>query len=162
LAGWLASVVFVAAASPHQNLSQTDKTFLASAAVLTNYEIKAAAIAVREAPSDSDRSDAGFLILEDQKVVDDVRAIAERDDRFRLPTSVDPAHARLLARLQSRRVAFASEYARQMAASHLAMQALYRNYLHRDDADRRVKAVISAAMPTVAIHLQLAKALAER
>lgn len=163
LAGWLTSVIFVAAASPGHQLSDRDKSFLAAAAILSNYELRASKIAQHRVASDSDRSDAAFLMIEDTRIIEDMQAIADqRGAGFRLPAGVDAAHRRMLVRLQDCRSTFAAEYATQMAASHLAMQALYRDYLRRDDADNRLKAVISSALPTVAIHLQEAKALAER
>ena len=162
-AGWVAAIAFVAAATSHHHLSETDQAFLTSTAIVNNYQLGAARLAQLMARSNSDRSDAGFMILEDTRLGADMKSAAARSDgNFRLPAGIDPVHQKLLARLRDSGDDFFGEYAKQMTASHLAMRKLYGEFLSRSDADRGIQAAIKGALPTVEVHLQMAKALLQR
>ena len=162
-AGWLSSVAFVAAATPPRRLAATDQTFLTTATIINNYQMSAARLAQAMSPSDSDRDDAKLVALEESKFGGHVqRAATLADATFRLPSGLDSLHQRMLATLRNAGPNFSAEYAKQMTASHIAERSLYRRYLMQPDADRRLQAVISGEMPTVEVHLQMAKALAQR
>jgi predicted outer membrane protein len=161
LAGWTTSAVFIAVTEPHFFTTE-EQAFITTAALTSNYELKAAQLAQRLAASDSARADAARVVLEQTRFADALNSAARHGHSFTWPTGIDGPHQRLLARLRSPNADFAAEYDRQMISSHLLTQVANQEYLDRQRMDGRVRKVITQSLPTVESRLRSAVALAER
>ncbi len=161
LAGWTTSAIFVAVTETHFFTAE-EQAFITTAALTSNYELKAAQLAQRLATSDSARLDADAEVLEQTRFADALKTAATRNHAFRWPTGVDGPHQRLLAELRSPKADFAAEYARQMISSHLLTQVANQEYLDGKRTDRRVRMVITQSVPTVESRLRSATAIATR
>ncbi len=162
LAGWTTSAIFVAVTETHF-FSAEEQAFLTATAITNNYELKSAQLAQRLGVSDSARSDAADVVIDQTRFADAMKtAMAKRDPSFKWPTGVDRTHQRLLTRLGNSKADFAAEYGRQMISSHLLTQVADREYLNRKHMDRGIRKVVIKSIPSVKRQLSSAILLAAR
>jgi len=162
LAGWTTSAIFIAVFEPHF-FSSEEKAFLTAVAITNNYELKSAQLAQRLGTSDSARSDASNVVINQTRFADAMKtAMARHDPSFKWPTGVDRSHEQLLTRLGNSKADFAAEYGRQMIASHMLTQVANREYLNRKHMDRGIRKVVTTSIPSVERQLSSARSLAAR
>jgi putative membrane protein len=154
----LAGIAAGSAARLH--LTTADVAFVDKAAAANSYELQSAQLAMTLATNDADKQYAQMITIDHTKLGSDVQAaVARSDNAITLASTVDAKSDAMLARLRVADTKFAAEYRSQMIATHEQALAMFKAYVARPSANRDVKAVISAAIPTIEKHLTMAKAL---
>ncbi|WP_424949962.1 DUF4142 domain-containing protein [Deinococcus sp.] len=148
------------AAAAAMMLSSTDKAFVPRAAMGNQFEIEAAKLADSMSMDAKVKTYAQKMIADHTKLGADVKAaVMKADPSMMLPMSVSPAQQKMLDALKAAGKNFDGLYKKDMEASHAETYALFQKYSASADANAELKTVIKGALPTVKMHLDMAKTL---
>ena len=141
-------------------LGTTDKAFVPKAAMGNQFEIEAAKLATGMSMDAKVKAYAQKMITDHTKLGAQVKAaVMKADPNMMIPVAVSPAQQKMLDGLKAAGKNFDSLYKKDMEASHAETYALFQKYAATMDANPGLKAVIKGALPTVKMHLEMAKTL---
>ncbi len=155
-----ALVLGATASAATMMLSSTDKTFVPKAAMGNQFEIEAAKLAVDMSMDAKVKAYAQKMITDHTKLGTAVKgAVMKADPNMMVPTNVSPAQQKMLTALKASGSNFDEMYKADMVASHAETYALFQGYTKSMNANAALKTVIKGALPTVKMHLDMAKGL---
>ena len=163
----LFSAVFISAASalaaPTLPLTHTDTLFLPKAAMSNTFEIEAAQLALKITAVPADVTFARQMIADHTRIGAEVKAaVAKVDSSYSLPGGVSKAQQRMLDRLKAAGKNFDRLYKTDMLRSHAQAIRLFEKYTASSTANPTLKAAAMKALPTIKMHHDEAKTLAEK
>lgn len=140
-------------------MSKADQTLLTSMAQAQVNEIAAARQALDTSKNDGVRKFAQTMVDDHGKALDSIKTLA-RARNVSLPTEPDAAHKALAARMQKLRGdAFDKAYIKQAGVNdHSKVHSMLVKHADKPK-DAELKALVAGMTPTVAAHLDAAKAL---
>ncbi|GGJ65204.1 DUF4142 domain-containing protein [Deinococcus aquiradiocola] len=156
----LTALVIGTTASAAMMLTTTDEAFVPKAAMGNQFELEAAKMAETMSMDAKVKSYAAKMITDHTKLGAQVKAaVMKADPKMMVPAKVSPAQQKMLDALKASGKNFDTLYKKDMVASHAETYALFQKYAMAADANAGLKMVIKAALPTVKMHLDMAKGL---
>lgn len=154
-----ASQAGVATVAAPAAMSKAEHTLLTSMAQAQVNEIAAARQALDTSKNDGVRKFAQTMVDDHGKALDSIKTLA-RARNVSLPTEPDAAHKALAARMQKLRGdAFDKAYIKQAGVNdHSKVHSMLVKHADKPK-DAELKALVAGMTPTVAAHLDAAKAL---
>lgn len=141
-------------------LGSTDKAFLPKATAGNEFELQAAQLAQSMGKSAAVKSYAEKMISDHTKLGADVMAAVKKADPSMMMTpKVNAAQQKMLDALKASGNKFDAMYKKDMTASHAQTYALFQKYARSGRANADLKKVVQGALPTVKMHLDMAKML---
>lgn len=138
-----------------------DLAFLNDAAPGGMAEVELGKLAVSKSSSAEVKAFAQKMIDDHTKAGDDLKALATQK-KVTLPPDVLPAHKQLMEKLSKLSGAdFDKEYVKAMVEAHEKDVAAFEN-VSKTAADADVKAFATKTLPTLKMHLEMIKAMAEK
>lgn len=151
-------VTTTAPTPPPPSLSQADRDFINQAAMGGEAEVQLGQLAAQKAAQPQVRDFGQQMVSDHTQLNQQLMQVAQAKG-VTPPTSLDPTHAEMLARLQRLRgAAFDRAYLQGQIADHQTTLALFQNEA-ANGTDPDLKALAAQAVPTIQHHLEEARAL---
>ncbi len=138
-----------------------DLDFMNSAAPGSLAEVELGKLAVGKSPNPEVKAFAQKMIDDHSKAVEELKQLAAQK-KVMLPPDVRPAHKQLMEKLSKLSGAdFDKEYVKAMVEDHEKDVAAFEN-ASKTGADADVKAFAAKTLPTLKMHLEMIKGMADK
>jgi putative membrane protein len=141
-------------------LSNTDKTFVLTAAETNNYQIKAALLATKNSGNPLYRQYALTIANDQTEEAGELEStVADQNPPMQLPSGLSPVEQQRLNALRKAGSRFDPMFRNQMIATVTATIRLYQSYIGQPDANPDIQKMAQSMLPTFQKYLEDAQAL---
>ena len=146
--------------SAFAQLSNTDKTFVLTAAEANNYQIKAALLATKDSGNPLYRQYALTIANDQTEAAGELEStVADQNPPLQLPSGLSPVEQQRLNALRHASSRFDTMFRNQMIATVTASIRLYQSYIGQPDANPDIQKMAQSMLPTFQKYLEDAQAL---